>query len=414
LRKLLVISFDFIRDGEPNTSLAIGSIMSYLYSKKEYGFEFTAKHHTINMFSINSNTTSFDIAKEIEYLDISTFDFIAISAYIWNEKYLNDLMNILRNNYLFTGKFILGGYQISYSTNPALEYPKCDLFIDGYGEDSVYQILMGKHKAGLIKSSLEFCDIPSPYTTGTIIISENQPKVRIETKRGCPYRCTFCAHRDLTNNKVLLKTNERVFEELIFFKNKKVEKINILDPIFNAGKDYLIILQKMVSLGITSLISIQTRFETISGDQGQEFLNLCEKLNIHLEFGLQTAIRDESVLIKRKNQPQKIASVMQELKKRNISYEVSLIYGLPSQTLQSFTKSIEFLRKNGCNNIKAFPLMLLKGTELYLEKKKYKMEEKIINEFDIPVVVKSDSFTEDDWYKMKEKAETLEFVINRV
>jgi len=105
---------------------------------------------------------------------------------------------------------------------------------------------------------------------------------------------------------------------------------------------------------------------------------------------------------------------MQELKKRNISYEVSLIYGLPSQTLQSFTKSIEFLRKNGCNNIKAFPLMLLKGTELYLEKKKYKMEEKIINEFDIPVVVKSDSFTEDDWYKMKEKAETLEFVINRV
>lgn len=218
----------------------------------------------------------------------------------------------------------------------------------------------------------------------------------------------------MTNNKVLLKANDRVFEELVFFKNKNVKKINILDPIFNAGKDYLVILNKMVSLEITSLISIQTRFETISGEKGQEFLNLCEKLNIHLEFGLQTAIRNESILIKRKNQPDKIASVMKELNKRGISYEVSLIYGLPSQTLHSFNESIEFLKINGCDNVKAFPLMLLKGTELYLEKEKYKMEEKIINEFDIPVVVKSDSFTENEWLKMKERAETLELMINRV
>lgn len=414
MRKLLLISFDFLRDGEPSTSLAIGSIMSYLYSKKEYGSKFLAKHHTINMFSLTTNTTSLEIAKKIEYLDLSSFNFIAISAYVWSEKYLNELMNILRIKYLFAGKFILGGYQISYSNNPAVEYPNCELFVDGYGEDTVYQILMGKYKAGVIQSSLEFSDIPSPYTTGIIPINENQSKVRIETKRGCPYRCTFCAHRDLTNNKVLLKANDRVFEELVFFKNKNVKKINILDPIFNAGKDYLVILNKMVSLEITSLISIQTRFETISGEKGQEFLNLCEKLNIHLEFGLQTAIRNESILIKRKNQPDKIASVMKELNKRGISYEVSLIYGLPSQTLHSFNESIEFLKINGCDNVKAFPLMLLKGTELYLEKEKYKMEEKIINEFDIPVVGKSDSFTENEWLKMKERAETLELMINRV
>lgn len=388
--------------------------MSYLYSKKEYGVEFEAKHHTINMFSLDKNSTNFEIAKEIDYLNISSFDFIAISAYVWSEKYLNDLMRIFRTKYLFNGKFILGGYQISYSNNPIIEYPDCELFVDGYGEHTVFEILMSKHKTGLIKSTLEFSDIPSPYTTGIIPIKLNQSKVRIETKRGCPYRCTFCAHRDLTNNKVLLKDNERVFEELIFFKRMNVGKINILDPIFNSGKDYLVILKKIVSLGLTSLISIQTRFETISGANGQEFLNLCEKLNIHLEFGLQTAIRSESVLIKRKNQPKKIASVMKELNSRNISYEVSLIYGLPSQTFSSFNESIEFLQFNGCHKIKAFPLMLLKGTELYLEKDKYSMEEKIITEYDIPVVIKSDSFTETEWYEMKERAESLDFVLDRI
>ncbi len=414
MKKLLLISFDFIRDGETNTSLAIGSIISYLYSKKEYGVQFETKHHTINMFSLDKDTSSFEIADEIDYLNINSFDFIAISAYVWSEKYLNDLMNILRIKYLFMGKFILGGYQISYSNNPKLEYPNCELFVDGYGEHPIYEILIGKHKTGLIKSSLQFSDIPSPYTTGIIPIKVNQSKVRIETKRGCPYKCTFCAHRDLTNNKVLIKDNDRVFEELVFFKNKKVRKINILDPIFNAGKDYLIILKKMISLRITAQINIQTRFETISGYNGQEFLNLCERLNIHLEFGLQTAIRSESILIKRKNQPEKITSVMKELNKRNISYEVSLIYGLPSQTFNSFNESIAFLQTNGCHKIKAFPLMLLKGTELYLEKEKYSMEEKIINEYDIPVVVKSDSFTEYEWLKMKERAESLNYEFERV
>ena len=54
-----------------------------------------------------------------------------------------------------------------------------------------------------------------------------------------------------------MKANDRVFEELVFFKNKNVKKINILDPIFNAGKDYLVILNKMVSLEITSLITLK-------------------------------------------------------------------------------------------------------------------------------------------------------------
>ncbi len=414
MKKLLIISFDFIREGEPKTSLAIGSIMSYLYSKKEYGINFKAKHHTINMLQLDKNTSSLDIANEFKYMNLELFEYIAISAYVWNEKYLNELMDIFRHKYLFKGKFILGGYQISYSNNPIIEYPDCNIFVDGYGEQTIYEILKGKHKTGVIKSSLDFSQIPSPYITEVIPIKNNQPKVRIETKRGCPYKCTFCAHRDLTNNKVLSKDNLRVFEELVFFKKKKVKKINILDPIFNAGKDYLVILKKMVSIGLTSEISVQVRFETISGSKGEEFLNLCEKLNIHLEFGLQTAKRDESILIKRKNQPEKIASVMKELNKRKISYEVSLIYGLPSQTFKSFNESVDFLIINGCNKIKAFPLMLLKGTELYLEKEKYSMKEKVINEYDIPVVVKSNSFSEKDWFRMKEKAESLDFELERI
>lgn len=95
------------------------------------------------------------------------------------------------------------------------------------------------------------------------------------------------------------------------------------------------------------------------------------------------------------------------MKSRNISYEISLIYGLPNQTLDTFKYNIDFLKSRGCENIKAYPLMLLKGTELYEKKNIYNFVEQPFGDFNIPTVVSSHSFTENDWWKMKDIADEL-------
>ncbi len=49
----------------------------------------------------------------------------------------------------------------------------------------------------------------------------------------------------------------------------------------------------------------------------------------------------------------------------NLETEISLIYGLPLQTVQSFEQSVSWVqRKLPSATIKAFPLMLLRGTAL--------------------------------------------------
>ena len=55
----------------------------------------------------------------------------------------------------------------------------------------------------------------------------------------------------------------------------------------------------------------------------------------------------------------------------------------------------------------AFPLMLLKGTELYEQKKQFNFVEQKMGDFDIPTVVSSNSFSEQDWVKMSELAGQL-------
>ncbi|MCB1176238.1 MAG: radical SAM protein [Leptospiraceae bacterium] len=404
-KKVLILSFDLVREGESKTPYAIGSLISYLKNDLKYGEEYLIHHHSINLLEFPLSTPLYKILNGPIYSD---YDYIAISAYIWNEYLLNRTLLFIRNELGFLGKFILGGYQISYSSNPEIDYPEGDYFISGYAEESLKKVIKENPSKRKWNEFVEFSNLPSPYLTGDISVVQNQKMLRWETKRGCPYKCSFCAHRDLEYSKVYKQSLDRVFNELYFFKNKNIQKVNIIDPIFNVGKDYLEVLKEAKRINYNNLISVQARFELMNGERGEEILNLCQDLNIHLEFGLQTADKKESSLINRKNDPNKIQNVMRKLKERNISYEISLMYGLPNQTVSSFQRTIDFVRNNGCKILTAYPLKLLKGTELYKEKKKYYFREMTMGDFHIPFVIESNTFSEKDWYKMKEIAESLE------
>lgn len=90
-----------------------------------------------------------------------------------------------------------------------------------------------------------------------------------------------------------------------------------------------------------------------------------------------------------------------------MSFEVSLIYGLPTQTLESFFESVDFLKRRGVSDVKAFPLMLLEGTQLAADKEVFGIKECHIDDSGIPHVIESDSFTKDEWKAMRDLAMKL-------
>ena len=96
----------------------------------------------------------------------------------------------------------------------------------------------------------------------------------------------------------------------------------------------------------------------------EEFVEACSPLNIKLEFGLQTIQHTEMKAIDRPNNLKRIESAIQILLDNDITFEVSLIYGLPTQTVEAFKNTIAWCQQRGVSNIKAFPLMLLRGTKL--------------------------------------------------
>eukprot|EP00978_Attheya_sp_CCMP212_P013180 scaffold33078_cov48-Attheya_sp.AAC.2 len=417
-RSLTMVSLDWGRPKDPPLSLGHASILANLYA---HDVEVGQKSWAIN-------DPTFRIENVISYiLDQSTPKRdLALGAFVWNENYIKDIIAALRKEG-YPGRVILGGPQISYvKHNVEKYYPLVDVFIRGYAEEALAELMLspklnpairGVHYAGKpslgLSATADLSKLPSPFLTGLIA---PQPFIRWETQRGCPFSCSFCQHKEADPTKKRRAfTPERLQQETAWILESGINDVAVLDPTFNSGRYYLEILRQLAKGQYNGKLSLQCRLEMVT----IEFLELVEEINrfgtVVLEFGLQTIHKSEMRIIQRPNNIEKIKRILPDVHGRNIETELSLIYGLPMQTVESFQASIDFCKTNGASKIHAFPLMLLRGTSLHDQKTelglvessdiKLQSSSRIYN--DIPHVIESPSFSRSQWHKMAEMAEAL-------
>lgn len=417
--KIISVALDWTRPKDPPLSLGQASILAAL---KHHNIPHTAK-----AWSVNQPTFSIAEVQQFIMKNASEKTDLALGAYVWHEPQTQTLLKNLKRDG-FPGHIILGGPQISY-VKCDLEkfYPEADIFIRGYAENALVKyclspedkpVIPGVHYAGTIDFGLsataDLENLPSPYLTN---ILKRQPFMRWETQRGCPFQCAFCQHRESDINMVRRQFNHsRLMQEVQWMMHGAVVRdIAVLDPIFNSGPHYLSILQAFIDGQYCGKLALQCRAEMIK----PEFLDAIEQLNktghVVLEFGLQTIHKDEQKIIQRPNNMKKITHVLEETKKRNIATEVSLIFGLPNQTVESFRASIQYCKELNVPTIYAYPLMLLRGTPLYDQKEFYALKESTdinlqINRIqqNIPHVISGTTFTYQDWLTMSSMAEELD------
>jgi len=107
-------------------------------------------------------------------------------------------------------------------------------------------------------------------------------------------------------------------------------------------------------------------------------------------------------VLQRKNDIEHIKTVMEELNRRNILYETSIIFGIPGQTVTSFENTIKFIEENGCKKFRAFPLRLPQNSKMKEKAMELKIKESQsrYDLYSLQFVTESHSFTYSDWEKM--------------
>lgn len=403
---VILVSLDWRRPQDGKTGLGIGSIAAALQAADV--------PWRIVEAQVNSADFSLDqvLAELLQAIaEAGPGCLVGFGTYVWNDLEVQSLIRQIKG----TGtRIVLGGPQISYMAVGQLEsiYPGADYFVRGQGEMAMVALARGElpddcgiHAAGTPdqggKADHDLLDLPSPYLLGTV---EPQASIRWETQRGCPFKCAFCQHRQPGNR---LKTQcfdaQRLEHELALFASAGVKRISVLDPIFHAKPARAVeVLNSIKASGVRALFSLQCRFETCTS----EFLDALEGLDVTLEFGLQTTVEAEYRAIDRPNHMEKVRSKISELHERQIDFEVSLIYGLPHQTLDSFRSSVDWCLQQQVPRLRAWPLMLLRGTPLHEQRGRYAFRESLDQR--IPIVIASDSFSETEHAEMARIALALE------
>jgi len=332
---------------------------------------------------------------------------VGVGVYVWNDKQVKSLLRNLRDRG-FQGRIVLGGPQISYAS-AGLEqiYPEADVFVRGYAEAALCALvrnegrlkIRGVHYAGeedcCEQAETDLRNLPSPWFDAAIKLDQNS-SVRWETQRGCNFRCSFCQHRQPDARiPIAIVEKSRITSEIDLLCKSKVRRISVLDPVFNRDPVHAVhVLQQFSRREFQGEIALQCRVEMVD----EAFLETVQKLNVTLEFGLQSIHKLEYLAVGRPNNMVKVEQVLREVQRRKIRNEVSLIYGLPEQTLESFQSSVDWCLRLGLPVIKAFPLLLLRGTELERQQEKWSF---IVKEGDFPMAVSSSSFSLSDWKEME-------------
>jgi len=339
---------------------------------------------------------------------------IGFGVYTWNEPVVWETMRLVHQHFPQV-RFVLGGPSITHGFEDlATVIPIPCTLIRGYAEFALPKVVLGKvdglkgvyHSDCVVRQErTEFIweGCKSPILTNPKDCIGPTGFVRWITKYGCRHNCSFCQYSQDGSNKPVERPWWQMKAELKTILARGVSELNIQDSIFPVGRfrTWEKILLYLIEHGYMGKLPLQCHF----GHMPTKFLELCQQLNVQLEFGLQTAQPGEALLVNRKVNRQRIANVVKDMQKRGIFYTVSIIYGLPGQTLASFMDTVHFLQILRVPVIEAFPLSLYAGTELTGQREKWGY----VTREDDPFhhVIASNTASEDDIAQMARVADSL-------
>lgn len=414
-RRIILVDFYWTRDKDPRVPLGHASLLAALRGADVADVRTIVEPVNVAVPPVAAIATKIlDFAAGMGPRDVD----VAIGVYVWSEDLVKEVVRRLRLSG-FAGRIILGGPQVSYAGSGVDSlYPGADVFVRGYGEQALVELartservpIVGVHYAGMPdqveQAAVDLAQLPSPFLTGAVPL-DGQRFVRWESQRGCPFRCAFCQHREAGARLIRSSlAEERIFQELDIFCALGVEDIAVLDPIFNANPLAVAILKRFAAHQFRGRISLQCRAEMTT----REFLDAAQRLNVQLEFGLQTIHDREGRAIRRSNNMPKVDKVLRDVRGRGLPHEVTLIFGLPEQTLASFGQTVAWCLEREVPVIKAFPLMLLRGTELDKNRSAWGLVE---DGGSMPMVIASNTFTEADWRAMAQISAALQMTEGR-
>jgi radical SAM superfamily enzyme YgiQ (UPF0313 family) len=163
----------------------------------------------------------------------------------------------------------------------------------------------------------------------------------IQTSRGCPFKCDFCSERFYLGQSYRYRPVHDVIEEI---KHIKAKNLFFADSNFVGKKAHTMELME-------ALIPLKVRWSTLWSAylcKDQEFMDLAKKSGLlHVNIGIESI--DQNTLAgmnKNTNKVNQYKEIIDNLRKRGISYSFNFIFGWDTEKEDVFDSTMTFLQEN--------------------------------------------------------------------
>lgn len=241
-------------------------------------------------------------------------------------------------------------------------------------------------KTGPVERMKDLEQLPSPFLNGIFdqLIAENPNEKWIglwETNRGCPFQCTFCDWGSATAGKVNRFEKDRLFLELDWFAQNKIEYIFVCDANFGSQKRDIDIAEYVADLrgktGYPQGFSVQSTKNATERAYITQKILADAGLNKGVALSMQSLDPITLENIKRDNiSLETYLELARRFTRDKVETYSDLIIALPGETYDSYLEGINTLINSGQHHrIQFNNLSILPNAEMgdpdYL--KKYKM-----------------------------------------
>lgn len=315
----------------------------------------------------------FEVAyREVEELDLlgpelEPFDLVAISTYTAQIEEAYELADRYRSMGV---PVVMGGLHVSVLPEEARAH--CDAVVIGEGELSWPQVLADA-EAGRLRplyqgDGKEFDLAEAPMPAYHLLDPERYNRLTVQTSRGCPFCCEFCASSILLSHRYKQKPIDRVLAE--------VDRIRELwrRPYLELADDNSFVDRNYWKQLLPSLAKRQLSWFTetdVSVGEDDELLELmresgCEEVLIGLESPIENDLRALELKSdwKRRRLPRYKTSV-QNVQSHGIAVNGCFILGLDGQGPEIFDRVYDYVEELELFDVQITVMTPFPGTPLY-------------------------------------------------
>lgn len=262
---------------------------------------------------------------------------------------------------------VLGGVGFSIFPEPCLEKTEADFGIEGDGEEAI--VLLAKALAGSQHVSLihnlvfrsegkivrrgrlevNLQELP-PFSRSifdNLCYEREGAMVGVETKRGCPEPCVYCADPVAKGKRYRLRPPVLVAREIENLLNQGVSWFHLCDSEFNLPLNHAKeVCKSLLEDGLANRIKWYCYCSPVSFDRDLARLmkrSGCAGIN----FGVDSLLDSQLASLGRKHRLKDIEELVKMLKEEKLNFILDLLIGGPGETEETIRKTIEAAQKIG-------------------------------------------------------------------